>query len=664
VLQDVPLYIVALRIIDRESASGVIRDILLGDGGQPSPIPCCGPKLNRQQRRRLGREGRGALDAVPWQDLYAIAVEQHARGLLPEAIATYERVLAAQPGHSEATARLAYASYNLANAQARVGSFVSAIYGYRRAAALLPGFAQAHGNLIRALLAAGDPRAALDAATKALELAATGEIKRLAVRSAGLVGGTHAPDVRNALVLAFQEGWSRMADVAYAAAPALVADLDVDPGPDSMVANALLLAYLVSAPVADERLERHLTKTRSDLLFARRDRDLALTAAIARQCFINEYVWSILPAEAVEVARLKASLDSGKQPTSVDLSTLAMFQPLSSVIGAERFESLSSPDCICDLLRQQLVEPRQEASLVDDVVQLTPISHPTSVAVERQYEQNPYPRWVVCDRPDPTTLEVFLRRSLPAGSLTGSIPERPNVLVAGCGTGQHPITLARRFPDANVTAVDLSRSSLAYAARKSRELGVSVRYFQADILALGEWPERFDVVDASGVLHHLSDPLAGWRILVGLLKPAGLMRLGLYSRLGRIHVAAARQLVDPAGVPPDAPRIMASRAMLMQLPSDELARRVVTSFDFYSTSSCRDLLFHVQEQSFDLPTLARLLKELNLSFLGFDLPDNTLSQFRHCHGKLELDLDVWHAFETDNPNTFTAMYQFWAASSS
>lgn len=617
--------------------------------------------MNRQQRRRLQRAARNAVDTTSLQDIYDTAIEQHARGLLSEAIAGYERVLAARPGHSEIAARLAHASYNLANAHARVGDVASAVQGYQRSVSALPGFAQAHGNLIRALLATGTPSAALEAAMNALRLVATVEIKRLLVRCAGLVGGVHVPDVRNALVLAFREGWSRMADVAYAAAPTLVADLNDNPGLDILATNALLLAHLVSAPVADERLERHLAEKRSKLLFKPADRHLALTVAIAQQCYINEYAWSVSTAEAVEVARLKASLDGGEQPKSCDVAVLAMFQPLSSITHAERLEKHLWLDCINDLLRQQLVEPRQEATLAAEMKQLTPISDPTSVAVKKQYEQNPYPRWVVCDQAEPTTLEAFLRRSLPAGSLVRAVPEKPGLLVAGCGTGQHSITTARRFPDARVTAVDLSRSSLAYAVRKSRELGVSIRYFQADILALGEWPERFDVVEASGVLHHLRDPLAGWRILVSLLKPAGLMRLGLYSRLGRIHVAAARGVLERSGLLPDGNGIRAGRAMLMQLPEDDAARGVVTSFDFYSSSSCRDLLFHVQEHVFDLPTIAKILDDLRLRFLGFNLPDSVMSRFRARHGKVDLDLGAWHAFETDNPTTFTGMYQFWAA---
>ena len=41
--------------------------------------------------------------------------------------------------------------------------------------------------------------------------------------------------------------------------------------------------------------------------------------------------------------------------------------------------------------------------------------------------------------------------------------EKPNILVAGCGTGQHSIGTAARFKSSKVLAIDLSLSSLSYA---------------------------------------------------------------------------------------------------------------------------------------------------------------------------------------------------------
>ena len=51
---------------------------------------------------------------------------------------------------------------------------------------------------------------------------------------------------------------------------------------------------------------------------------------------------------------------------------------------------------------------------------------------------------------------------------------------------QHPIHIAQQFAGAQVLALDLSRASLAYARRKTSEMGLKqIEYAQADILNLG-----------------------------------------------------------------------------------------------------------------------------------------------------------------------------------
>jgi len=76
------------------------------------------------------------------------------------------------------------------------------------------------------------------------------------------------------------------------------------------------------------------------------------------------------------------------------------------------------------------------------------------------------------------------------------------------------IETAQRFVGASVLAVDLSVASLAYAKRKTGALDRSnIEYAQADILKLGALERTFDLIESSGVLHHLADPYAGWRVL-------------------------------------------------------------------------------------------------------------------------------------------------------
>ena len=86
------------------------------------------------------------------------------------------------------------------------------------------------------------------------------------------------------------------------------------------------------------------------------------------------------------------------------------------------------------------------------------------------------------------------------------------------------------------------------------------------------------------------------------------------------------------------------------------------SSDFYSTSTIRDLLFHVQEHRFTIPGISEALDTLGLAFMGFELSDKRITRaFKVAYPQAEAiyDLGQWHEYETLNPELFGGMYQFW-----
>ncbi|MGC2776552.1 MAG: class I SAM-dependent methyltransferase, partial [Bradyrhizobium sp.] len=180
------------------------------------------------------------------------------------------------------------------------------------------------------------------------------------------------------------------------------------------------------------------------------------------------------------------------------------------------------------------------------------------------------------------------------------------------------------------------------------------------ILALDTLSRSFDVIEASGVLHHLADPLAAWQRLLSLLRPGGVMNVGLYSELARRHVVRGRAFIADKGYDASADGIRRCRQELMA-SEDPLLREITASGDFFSLSGCRDLLFHVEEHRLTLPQIAAFIAAQGLTFLGFE---TTAAVRLHYRGtfpddKAMTNLDQWHAFEVANPRAFAAMYQFW-----
>ena len=237
---------------------------------------------------------------------------------------------------------------------------------------------------------------------------------------------------------------------------------------------------------------------------------------------------------------------------------------------------------------------------------------------------------------------------------------RPEILIAGCGTGQHAIETAARFKNSNILAIDLSLSSLAYAKRKTDELSVkNITYMQADILDLRQLNKKFDIIECVGVLHHMNDPMVGWRILTDCLKTGGLMKIGLYSELARQHIIKIKEEIKKLGIGSSSIEIKCFRDIIMQ-SSERRHKHILNFSDFYSLSELRDLLFHVQEHRFTIPQIKDHIDKLGLSFCSFTSKE-IISRFKLRNGQKEdvYNLDKWEAYEEANPRTFIEMYQFW-----
>lgn len=405
---------------------------------------------------------------------------------------------------------------------------------------------------------------------------------------------------------------------------------------DSPFAEPLLLRLMRDTVMRGPTLENAIVAERR---MALRDRSVPLErlVALAHQCFNAEYVFD----------------DEGHVPQpprhDADLYAYALYaayRPFHALpeprVIAQRLAATPLASLVC----RQIEEPGEEHRLKDTIPCLSEPASAVSRAVRAQYEENPYPRW----------LRVPAQPRVESGG-----PRR--VLIAGCGTGQHAVATALHLPRATLLAIDLSMASLAYAKRKTAELGVTnIEYRQADLLSLGSWAERFDQVEASGVLHHLADPLEGWRVLSRLLAPGGTMRVGLYSERGRRAVVRARELIAREGFPPTPQGIRAFRAEIRKRADDELLGKLLLSADFYSMSGCRDLLFHVQEHRFTLPQVQAMLEELDLRFVDFEFEDGgaaaTRYRARFPHDSQMTNLDNWDRLEADYPDTFARMYQF------
>jgi SAM-dependent methyltransferase len=426
----------------------------------------------------------------------------------------------------------------------------------------------------------------------------------------------------------------------------------------------LLLRLLSRTIVPSWAFEEFFTRLRRTLAQLCDPDHLTLTAGVAEQAFNAGYVQYQSDEEAALEEELLNRDAASLAP--VELMALASYRALIDVPEAAKISNREDlPEATRRVIQRTLREPMRELEIRAQIVALTPIRDATSKRVQAQYEEHPYPRWIniqsVNDR-DERLVDELAQHAM--NFRDPGWPERPRVLVPGCGTGFHPLSLARKYPETDVLAVDLSRTSLAYATRKAEELAfTNVRFRQADLLCLGESSERFEYIDCAGVLHHLDSPLAGWRVLSELLEPGGVMRIGLYSELARKTIVAAREKIAAMRIPSTPSAIRNFRQAIMRDPGlAELRSLAETTADFFSMGDVRDLIFHEQEHRFDIPTIKQYLDALGLEFGGFLLEDRDVArEFHRLYPASAqwLDLDCWAAFELQHPSTFYRMYQFY-----
>lgn len=630
----------------------------------------------------------------PAAPLLARAAQLHKAGDLPAAVQTYRQAIVVDPGFAEA-------HNNLGAALRGWGKRNEAISAYLEALRLDPDYALAHANLGGALAENGEIDAALDHLAAGYLLAP--ERPQMALRLVNLLRraapSTVSERARQALARLVRDP----AVEPQSLEPCLVALLVEDPrvrgvlealaageAPSAAEAGAQVSAALAESELPVVLADAVLTDSRLEALFAvlraawlealaeGREELLPtadLLAALGLQLETVEWSWLESGEERERVEALERRLtadpaarrDAEGTAPSPSLLVHALYRPLDPFYEDAALQELADPAAgpVGLLLHRHLVEPAERERFAAAIPGATPVRDRTSQSVRTLYEAGAYPRWRrIARRPGrrvarlmPELLPDLRRFEVPFDQ------ERVRILAAGCGTGRYACQIAQRFAFSQVVAVDLSRRSLSYAAQRARDLQLpNLHFLQADILELGGLGEEFDVIECSGVLHHLASPEQGWRVLRGLLAPGGLMRIALSSRSAGEGVEVARRLVRERGLSATTDGIRSARAAIQALPPDSPARLLAESPDFFSLSGCRDLFFHVREDRFSLPRIARALDDLKLKFLGFELPSDGIRygyRRRFPEDSQQRDLEKWAQYEAENPLTFAAMYQFW-----
>jgi SAM-dependent methyltransferase len=185
------------------------------------------------------------------------------------------------------------------------------------------------------------------------------------------------------------------------------------------------------------------------------------------------------------------------------------------------------------------------------------------------YTELPYPADGIIRTTSARILRAGLERHAP------ELLTRPGLRIVdvGCGTGEVLAGLIRMFPGSEIVGVDINPPSLEKTRALLARHRMKAQVLQADLTgdlagtmrAAGIRPE-FDIVNCQGVLHHLADPIVGFKALRPLVAPHGLFLCFMYSRHGRREDMAIKQLLNET-LPSDAGyarRTQAIRSLALQ----------------------------------------------------------------------------------------------------
>ena len=442
---------------------------------------------------------------------------------------------------------------------------------------------------------------------------------------------------------------------------------------ESILNEKLFINALKKIIFTDLKLEAFLSKIRRqicDLISKNKETinysKLNFIIGLGQQCFLNEYIYSITKDEYKSINSIINRCIDGEL-NEINISILSCYYPLYKLldqIPSLKFFTSLNPS-FNELIELQIIEPLKEIELSKKIKKLGTINNAISLKVRTQYEENPYPRWRYNSYSKNQKISIIQRINddIKPNYISPSLDnEKLKVLIAGCGTGNQ-ILQTQRYKNAQITAIDLSLTSLAYAQRKINELRlVNVELIQMDILEIGLLKEKFDVIECGGVLHHMDDPSAGLKSLLGVLKENCFLKLALYSELARQDIVKARNYIKRKKLQTNANNILNFRNKIISGELSDLDSLKLFE-DFYSLSEFRDLCFHTQEHRFTIQQLQNILNSNQLQFLGFSLPKKLKSSYKNYfpEDNQQTNLKNWSSFEEKNPRTFVSMYQFWVS---
>lgn len=217
--------------------------------------------------------------------------------------------------------------------------------------------------------------------------------------------------------------------------------------------------------------------------------------------------------------------------------------------------------------------------------------------VTRFYNKYPYPSYRINSRKSLYSLP-FQKLLL---TIINKYTKTGKILDVGCGTGE--LTLLLALNGFYAYGIDSAEKPLAIAKANSRKLKIETYFKKANILSFRPKKNLFDVAVANGVLHHTTNPLLGFKNMLRVTKPNGLVIVVVYNKFGSLP----RKILSKAG------RLFGGKSIDEKVSF--LKKILPGRYGKMPDAVIADAFFHPQEITFTISDIRSWFEKYNVSYL-------------------------------------------------
>lgn len=200
-----------------------------------------------------------------------------------------------------------------------------------------------------------------------------------------------------------------------------------------------------------------------------------------------------------------------------------------------------------------------------------------------------------------------------------TVPARPKIWVAGCGTNQAVFT-ALKFPDSEVLGTDLSTESLKTCENSAGQLGITNLTLEEKSINGVPYKDEFDVIICTGVIHHNADPKASLAKLSAALKPGGILELMVYNYYHMLFEAAyqeaIRGLCGEGGPESLEKQLAATKKFIHNFPGGNMMANHLSRFkNVHDDAELADMLLQPVLHSYTVDAFLEMVSHCSLECL-------------------------------------------------